>query len=253
MIFVVPVALGILQGLTEFLPVSSSGHLAVASLLLGVRTDHLGLEVGLHLGTIAAVAWMYRPDLGRLLHPPWGGETRQLALGLIAASLVTGMLALFFRGAVTAAFSSTRAIGLGFAATTLLLAASRRMPGGRREAPSTAAAVFIGAAQGIATFPGLSRSGATIVAGLGTGLGAEAAARFSFLLALPAVAAASALTLTEGGVGPTGLLPWLAGVVVSAAVGAASIALVKRTMVRRRLHLFALYTGALALLCFLLP
>lgn len=248
-----PALLGALQGLTEFLPVSSSGHLAVASFLLGMRRGHLGLDVGLHLGTLVAVVWMYRGDLGRLLHPPYERETRQLALGLIAASVATGILALLLRGAVTAAFSSTRAIGLGFAATTVLLAASRRMPGGRREAPSTAAAIFIGAAQGIATFPGLSRSGATIVAGLKTGLGAEAAARFSFLLALPAVAAASALTLAEGGVGPTGLLPWLAGVVVSAAVGAACIALVRRTIARRRLHLFALYTGALSLLCFLLP
>lgn len=248
-----PVALGILQGLTEFLPVSSSGHLALASLLLGIRSSHLGLEVGLHLGTLAAVVWMYRRDLKDFLCRPYGRDTRRLLWGLVSASAVTGVMALVLRGAVTDAFASTRLIGLGFAATTVLLVVSRFSAKGRRNVPSTAAALLIGAAQGLATFPGLSRSGTTIVAGLGTGLDGESAARFSFLLALPAVVAAAALTLAEGGVGPTGVLPWLAGVFVSGAVGAASIALVQRTIVKGRLYLFAFYTGALAALCLLLP
>lgn len=253
MTFTAPVALGILQGLTEFLPVSSSGHIALAALLFGVRTSHLGLEVGLHLGTLGAVVWMYRGDLVRFFHRPYDRATRQLAVGLVAASIVTGIFGLLVGGAVAGAFASPSAIGAGFAATTLVLAASRFIRAGGRPLPSTAAAILIGAAQGLATFPGLSRSGATIVAGMGTGLDAEAAARFSFLLAIPAVLAAAALTLARGGVEGIGLWPWLAGVLVSGVVGVAAIALVRRTLVSGRVHRFAFYTGALALLCLFLP
>lgn len=251
--FLLPVALGMLQGLTEFLPVSSSGHLALASLLLGVRTTRLALEIGLHVGTLCAVVWAYRTELAPLLRPPWEGEARRLAEGLFVATVVTGVGALFLRGVVEPAFTSLHAIGIGFAATTILLVLGRYVRAGRREAPSLAGAFVVGLLQALATWPGLSRSGSTIVAAQMTGLAPAAAARFSFFLSLPTIIAAAALTLGEGGLKAVAVGPLVAGIVTAAVVGAFAIRFVQSALAGRRLHLFALYTGTLAALCLLLP
>lgn len=186
--------LGIIQGLTEFLPISSSGHLIVMKSLFGVSSPGAALEVALHAGTLVAVLWAYRHWIGQ-----WARDlrARQRAawqtLGALTVASVPAGLAGLFMGRLVEHFFIVPAVVVGWLCTALLLWA---MPApdktdGLAGGMTWTRAILIGLAQALALWPGLSRSGSTIAMGRAVGLAPEDAARFSFLLAIPAVAGAS--------------------------------------------------------------
>lgn len=240
------ILLGILQGLTEFLPVSSSGHLVLAqSLLPGFNRPAVVFDVMLHTGTLTAVLLYFRHDLAVIaagcLHPRKGGLHLPvlLAVGTVPAAVV----GVFFNDAVRPLFAAPRSASFGLLVTAFLLFMAWRIgTDGKRPLDSLTiqAAFFIGVLQALAIVPGISRSGATIAAGVFLGLSGQDAARFSFLLSVPAIAGAF---LLESGalIGTDSMSLYLAGALTAALTGWASIAFLMKLLGKGRLLPFALY------------
>ena len=240
--------LGVIQGATEFLPISSSAHLVVARTLLKVRSPGLLVEIVLHLGTLVSILIYFRRDLWRLAAGSFraggaGAGPRREVWYLVLATLPAVAVALALGDAVEGAFEEASFAGLMLLATTAILASTRwthRKQGARLTWVS---ALLIGAAQALAILPGISRSGITIAAGLWVGLAGESAARFAFLMAVPAILGAGVLELVHltGGTFPSvpGLLP---GLLAAALVGYSVIAWVMNVLRKGQLHFFAGYT-----------
>lgn len=201
--------LGIVQGLTEFLPISSSGHLVLFQALLGLREPQLLFDVMVHFGTLLAVIFYFRSDLlalmidmGSILSKKAKQGTGMRLLSLILlASLPAGVIGIFFKDWFETLFNQPRLAGGMLLITGTLLYLTRWAQikeKGLLEMGWTEA-LLIGVAQGIAILPGISRSGATIATGLFLGLNREWAGKFSFLLSIPAIAGASILELREVG------------------------------------------------------
>jgi len=251
-------ALGTLQGITEFLPVSSSGHLALFQMLLGFGEAPLAYDVILHGATMMATLLFFRRDICVFAREwisgfvrPEGRSTPGWRIGwsVIAGTLVTALIGLPLKPLVVRALASPALVGGGLLVTAaLLLIAESSRP--RNARVSLRNALFVGLAQGIAVLPGISRSGATIAAGLRSGLEREEAFRFSFLLSLPAIAGALLLELRHGlSVGdlPSG---WIFGALAAFATGYAALRFLRRIVIRGKLRYFSIYCaciGALAL------
>ncbi|MDP8224915.1 MAG: undecaprenyl-diphosphate phosphatase [Candidatus Lernaella stagnicola] len=248
--------LGLLQGITEFLPVSSSGHLVIAQHLFGMRDASLFLDTILHLGTLAAVVAVFWSDLKELcaavpLLWRWGprrawrehGNFRLLvwlAVGTLPAAVVGLVLADFFE----AAFGSVRAVGaaLFFTALVLFTAAWKRQRATPLFETRGWQALGVGLAQALAIMPGISRSGMTIVVGQHLGLARDAAARLSFLLAIPAILGAVLLQAIKLESVPAGFAPAaIVGFVTAAVSGYLSLRLLLRFVQKGRLHFFGVY------------
>lgn len=255
------VLLGILQGLTEFLPISSSGHLALAQHLLGVTEPGLAFDLLLHLGTVLAILVFLRREIswmfGSLFRRETGFEThtwgkRDLLLVLIS-SLPTAVIGFALRDFVETGIG-LRGVAGGFLLSTLFLLMSnlrfRHRIDPERISPWDALA--IGVIQGVAVLPGLSRSGSTISLALMLGIGASRSAKYSFLISLPAILGASFLTLYRGVSALPGVLPSLSGFLFALVVGYAALLLVERFVTRGRFLRFAPYTLLLAAVSFLL-
>lgn len=260
------VILGIVQGLTEFLPVSSSGHLVIAQTLLGVDAPGITFEILVHLATALAIYAAYFTDVNRLvlsvvrfITNPRSQRVRtdpelHLAALLITGSIPAAIAAFLFADRVTALFSSVTVVGAALFVTAGLLFAAGRARGrsivsrlrGRES-------LLIGSFQALALIPGISRSGSTISSGLMLGLDRREAARFSFLLAMPAILGAAAVDMLGGGsLGAIGFLPAAAGFFAAAVSGYAAILLLVRVLKQGRLHCFAWYcllAGAFAIVC----
>jgi undecaprenyl-diphosphatase len=253
------IVLGIVQGLGEYLPISSSGHLIVVPWLLGWSVQSLAFDVALHVGTLAAVLWAFAGDWWRILAGAGRGlragrflavpEGRLLAQ-LVLASIPGGIAGLLLEEWAETTFRSPALVGVTMATMGLvLLLADRRAEGGTGTLPSVSYrdALIIGSAQALALVPGVSRSGATISAALFLRYQRQDAARFSFLLATPITAAAAALKvphlLREGELGLV-----LPGMVAAAVVGFASIRLLLAYVRTRNYRPFVYYRLAFALL-----
>ena len=256
------IVLGIIQGATEFVPVSSSGHLVLFPWLVGWDAPGLTFNAILHLGTLLAILVYFRRDCLSLLRAWWGSmrqrriDTPQarLAWFIILATLPAALLGFLFEDVFESLFSSPASVGVFLLITGSILALSERM--GKRtidiEAITWRDALLIGLAQAAAIAPGISRSGATIAAGLGRGLQREAAARLSFLLAIPIMAGAGTfkvLALVQSGSlqAPSALA---AGFLAAAASGYLCIAFLLSYVRNQPLYPFAIYcwaVGALAL------
>lgn len=195
------VVLAVVQGLTEFLPISSSGHLILAPALLGWSAHSLAFDVAVHFGTLAAVLWYFRADLAgmtRALGRQLGGTDTphgRLALAVIAGTVPVVVAGFLGRDWIEASLRTPAIIAAATAGFGILLWLADRYGRRRRDefTLGLAGALAIGLAQVLALVPGTSRSGITMTAGLGLGLTREAAARFSFLLSIPVIAAAAAL------------------------------------------------------------
>jgi undecaprenyl-diphosphatase len=197
--------LGALQGLTEFLPVSSSGHLVLFQQFLEVGNDHVLFDLVLHLGTLVPVLWFYRDQVLELVVDPIRGDgpflerpgVRMLGL-LVAASVPTAIIGLAFEDLFEQLFATPAALTVTFAITGTLLWASGRFDRSEQQRQLTIPlAVLLGLAQGFAITPGISRSGTTIAVALMLGLPREVAARFSFLMSVPAILGAVLLKLKD--------------------------------------------------------
>lgn len=243
--------LALLQGATEFLPVSSSGHLLLASHLLGVGPLPLRWMVLFHAGTFLAVLWAYRHDGAGLLRALWPGRGRpddRHLLGLmVGASAVTGVIALGVEPWLAKGGLSLGTAAAGWWTTGLLLLASSARKGGRKRLQDFTLrdALWVGVFQGAALLPGFSRSGLTLAAGLFRGLEPREAVRFSFLLALPAMAAASLWELQgiygDGGEG----FKVMVGLALAFLSGLGAIGWVKSWATAGKLPWLALYNLAL--------
>lgn len=250
--------LGALQGATEFLPVSSSGHLSLGQAWLGIDPTSAGhrFNITVHAATLLAVLWVYRTDVTGLLRaclrPTVASEERTLLGMMLLASLPLGIVLVpQIEGWVVAMEGNVRAIGcaLWFTALILFLAfrnQDRVPPAAFTTAPKPWQAFAIGCAQLVAVLPGISRSGTTIAAGLAVGLDRASAARFSFLISLIAVGGASAKEVLEAVLEPdttaaTEALPFILGFVSSLVVGLASLRALLFLVQRGRVLGFVVY------------
>ncbi len=242
---------GLVQGLTEFLPISSSGHLVIVPAALDVDAPDLAVTAVLHLGTLAAVLAYYRADVVRIAR--LAGQGRKIALLVLAGTIPAAVLGLAFESAIDDAFDDPTLVGWALLATGAVLWASGRLAAGRRSLDDgePADAAVVGIAQAAALVPGISRSGVTIAAGMARGLDRGEAARFSFLLAIPAIAGGGFLQLLDladqGGLQAEVFV----GAAVAAVTGYAAIGLLLRLLERAGLAPFAWYcwaVGALSVL-----
>ena len=233
---------GLVQGLTEFLPISSSGHLVVVPAFLGIDAPDLQTAALLHLGTLAAVVVFYWSDLRWLLRFRSDAVARKV-IGLLALATVPAALGVVFRDSISSLFASTTAVGMALLATGLVLWLSGLIKSGDGDVEEFApkSALLVGLSQAAALIPGISRSGMTITTGMAAGLSRSEAARFSFLLGVPAIAAAGILegygVVAEGGIG----VPAVVAVVVAGLSGYAAIKLLLRVLVNIGLRPFSYY------------
>lgn len=241
--------LGAIQGLTEFLPVSSSAHLSLAPRLLGFRDPGLTFDVALHLGTLLAVVVFYREVWWKLLfggaRDPRGEEAR--TLGLLALSCVPAAVAgLFLEKAAEEAFRDPRLTAFCLIAFSgVMVWAEKKGRGGASWRDAGARAVLlVGCAQALALVPGVSRSGATMSAALLLGLARAEAAELSFLMSTPIVAGAAMLKLRHLGVADIDG-PFLVGLSASAATGFAAVGFFLKLLPRGGLTPYAIYRVAL--------
>lgn len=242
--------LGVLQGLTEFLPVSSSGHLRLAEYSIGGITQPLALELALHIGTLGAVLVYHRKDLLAQmlsLKPEGDPERRREILHIVLASIPTALLGLGLKKAGVEHLGP-RVVAGCLLATAALNESTRHTLGGRSEL-TPAKAVAIGIVQGVAVLPGISRSGSTIAAGMALGLDPIRAASFSFLCSIPAVGGATLLLLKDmlEGAAPLGPTQVAVGVGVSFLVGMACLEFLMRQLREGSFRPWAVYCLVLAL------
>jgi undecaprenyl-diphosphatase len=236
------VVLAVVQGLTEFLPISSDGHLVVAEEILGVEKDgaaRLAVNVLLHAGTLLAVLVVYWRRIGRLL-----GEDAALIGKLLVGTLPAAVIGLALKYGAPELVGNTLLAGLMLMVTGGLLLWGSRQPLGELayQQVTYGQALLIGTAQGLAVLPGLSRSGSTIVAGLAVGLRRDAAATFSFLLAIPAISGAVALEtvdLVREERATLSLGPLLLGVLIAFVIGLVALRWLLKWLEQGRLHQFA--------------
>ena len=233
--------LGLVQGLTEFLPVSSSGHLALFQALFGWEDPeaNLAFNVAVHLGSLAAVLIFVRRELVAML------TTERRLIGVLAvATIPLVVVGLTFKDSVAAVSANLVAVGGFLICNAGVLALATRLPDGVRRAAQLpyARAVVIGFAQAAAIFPGISRSGSTLVGGLATGLDREQAVRFSFLLAVPAIAGAGLFTFLDAREAAPGAVDeMLVGGVTSFLASVVAMRLLVAAVIRKKLGWFAAY------------
>lgn len=199
--------LGLLQGVTEPIPVSSSGHLIIAQRLFGLQIEGLSFEVLVNFASLLAVLLIYRADISRLAVGSWsylvhrqeeGRSDFKMVVYLIIATIPAGIAGVLFKDAIAEAFKGMAAIGVTLLVTGAALWLIRNLRGRRQDAQLTAKdALLIGLAQVVALIPGISRSGATLIAGLGLGLRQSHALRFSFLMYIPISAGGMILEVKE--------------------------------------------------------
>ena len=248
--------MGVVQGLTEFLPISSSGHLVVVEAALGITTPGVVIEVVLHVATLLAVVIVYRKVLWRLAGGAVVGDrTAWRYIGLLAIGTVPAALAgLFLEEWFERTFRSLLLVGLNFLITGTVLWSTRgRVRHAERPSPSTKGAFGIGVAQALAILPGISRSGTTVAAALWLGVDPVRAAEFSFLLAIPVIAGAAVLQIPNlsGGLASAGTLPVAAGFLAALVSGVAAIRLLIFLLRNKAFHRFAPYCwgiGAITIL-----
>lgn len=262
------VFLGFIQGITEFLPISSSGHLRLFQKLMGIEMPSLFFDTLLHCGTLAAVIVALRHDVWNLLRRPF----QRITIFIIVATAVTAAIAFFFKDQIEDAFKSGQWLGQAFLVTSLALFISEYIshrPGGFRNDAEMGwfDATVIGILQGIALVPGISRSGLTLSGALSRKLNRDLAVRFSFLLSIPAILGAMVFQIKELydqslqpstdpaaskkiiiGISNASLI---AGTLTAAIVGFAAVVLMLRIVRKNSLAGFGVYTGLLALLILL--
>lgn len=244
------ILLGLVQGLTEFLPVSSSGHLVIFQHILGVQESPLTFDVMLHMGTLLAVFVAFWDDIIDILKKPFTRLTYLIVVGCIPAAIAGYLVA----PVIEKAFESLLVVGLGLIFTGFALRFSEKWSQemiGLKDIPNTSYkdALFIGLLQALAIVPGISRSGCTIAAGLFAGMERELAARFSFLLSIPVILGAGIFELSDvsSSAWSQNLVPYTVGTLVAALFGYLAIKIVMRLVRHGRLSVFSYYCWAVAL------
>lgn len=235
--------LGIVQGVTEFLPVSSSGHLAVIGSILELNQPGILFEALLHGGTALAVVWYLRERILKF-------TVRDIVL-VVIASIPAGIVGIFLSDQVEGLFSITRLVGFAFLITAFINYRTDKQTG-KRENIDAWDAIVIGLFQGIAIIPGISRSGATIYAGSKMNLSKIRAAEFSFLMSLPAIIGANVLELIKHGADADfSLILGVVGFASAFVSGLFAIKFLMRMLAEQRLRYFSYYLLVLGVLTIL--
>lgn len=249
--------LGAVQGLTEFLPVSSSGHLVLAQAFIPVGGDEVFFDLVLHLGTLVPAIVYFRDDIFSVVRDvfrgdgPWLERTGvRLSILVLLATLPTAFIGLLFEDWFDAMFASQLVNAITFAMTAAMLMWTRRIPAGTTtllEVPWSAA-VWIGVAQGISIAPAISRSGATIATAMFLGIERETAFRLSFLMSIPAILGAFILKAKDVDHLPTDLTPFGVGALVALVTGYGALIALRWLVNRGRFGDFAWYVWGMSLL-----
>lgn len=236
------VILGIVQGITEFFPISSSGHLVLFQSMFGLK-EELAFDIFLHLGTLVSIFIFFYKDIIGLF-----AKDRKTLLFLLIASVPTFMMGFLFKDAVEKLFSLPLAVGIALTingfwlifATVYAFSMERR---GVKKELGILNSIIVGIAQGIAIVPGISRSGSTISAGMLSGLDKEKAFKFAFLLAIPAIAGASLLKAYKIGsdILNGDAIVYFAGAFTAMIVGIVSIKFLLKIVKNNKLYIFGIY------------
>jgi len=254
------IALGIVQGVTEFLPISSSGHLVLLQHFFGIKEGNLFFTEMLHFGTLISIIIVYFNEIVKIIAEFFKmiyqgfktkkmkirNEYQRLALMIIVGSIPTAIIGIFFKDLFEKLYSSIFAIGIAFLLTGCLLWIADKKTAGYKDANAMSSldATIIGVFQGMAIMPGISRSGSTIVAGLLRGLDRPLAIEYSFLLALPATFGAGVLGIKEA-VEVSGSadfsVPLIIGVITSTVVGVLGLKLLISLLKNKKFHYFSYY------------
>lgn len=257
MSFIEAVLLGFLQGITEFLPVSSSGHLVIARQFLEIQDIPILFDVLLHVSTLLVVSLVFRASLIRLIRSffrlvtakPVDPEDRGTIFAIIVATFVTALLGLTIESFSPGEHPRLVA-GLFLVTGGILFLPKIFSWGSGTRLPGITTGLIVGAAQGLGVFPGISRSGITITASQYAGLSRERAGEFAFIISIPAILGALVLTLRdlESLSGRISLLSLTGGMLSSFVVGFISLQLLLRLVRRGNLHYFSLYLVPLGLI-----
>ena len=258
--------LGVIQGLTEFLPISSSGHLVFFQNLLGFREPELFMDISLHLGTLLAVCLYFHTDLLDIIRETlhftgdfFSGRTTLssikarphvlLLLWVVVGTIPTALIGVIFRSPLERLFGNLTWVGAMLICTGLILATTWfvRKDRNSRNSIGLLTALAVGTAQGMAIIPGISRSGTTIVCGILCKTDRELAARFSFLLSIPAIIGALVLQMGSQGLNNAEILPIVFGFLSSAVVGLIALKILMSIVRKGNLAYFAPYCWALGL------
>jgi undecaprenyl-diphosphatase len=263
------VILGILQGLTEFLPVSSSGHLVLGQIFFGISESSLAFNISVHMGTLGAVLVVYSADIRNMAVSAASGTARmvkrqpqlleidehlKLVLFILAGSVPTALIGMGLKNFEEILFTSARLVGMMLLVTGTILWVSRRVYriGAAGIPLDLKRALIIGISQGLAVIPGISRSGTTIACGMFCGLDRQAAARFSFLLSIPAILGAEFFSILESldqEVQLDGAVIY--GTLAAFVSGLIALKLLIRLVHAGKFHLFAPYCWGIGILVLL--
>lgn len=268
MSYIESIILGLVQGLTEFLPVSSSGHLALLQHFFGIKGEKvLIFTVLLHIGTLVSVFIMYWRDIWELIKELFltikdlctgkglrlnERPVRKLGIMIIWTTVPTVIMGLTMNKFFENLNSNILAIGIGWIFTGAILYMAEKLNNGRNniERMNFRNGFFIGVMQGIAICPGVSRSGSTMVGGLLTGLDREFAVRYAFLISIPTILGAAILevpdAIHQASAGTMELGPMLAGIAVAAMSGVLAIKAMIKVVVAQKLKFFSYYVWILA-------
>lgn len=270
--FIQAIILGLAQGLAEFLPISSSGHLALLQYFFDISAENvLPFAVLLHLGTLLSVFVVYWKDILDLLRELCAcikdictgkglrinaNPTRRLGFMIIVATIPTAVIGLAFNDLFAGLYLSLYAIGFGLLITGTILVIAEKMAKGRKrvEQMKFRNAVLVGLMQGIAIWPGISRSGSTLFGGLITGLNREFAVKYAFLISIPSILGSVIVEAPDAfssGMSMGDLGPVIVGVIVSAISGFFAIKTMIRVVSNKKLTGFSIYTWALGALVLL--
>jgi len=255
------IILGIVQGIAEFLPISSSGHLVIASKIL--KTDIEGdvlFTTMLHVGTLISILLVYRKDVIILLKELLNivktrqvkSEESKFIIYLLVATVPTGLIGILFKDTFEKLFSSLLTVGLALFVTGTLLIIVDKFKETKKNFKdmNVLSALFIGVLQGMAITPGISRSGSTIFAGVSTGLKKENAVKFSFFVSIPAILGAAIVQLKDIDTAmykEIFTIPYIAGIVTAAVVGFLSIKVLIKMLEKKKVHYFAYYCYAVGI------
>jgi undecaprenyl-diphosphatase len=248
------ITMAIVQGLTEFLPVSSSGHLVLLHHWMGALQGDLFFDIVLHIGTLGAVVVVYRNELLRLFK--FDRKALDYIAALVVGTIPAVIIGLLLKDFIEGLFGSPKAAGYALVFTGLVLLSTKKAIIGNKldsdelSSPGLLKALIIGCAQAVAITPGVSRSGMTIATSLLLGLPRIEAARFSFMLAIPAISGALVLQLFDGAAAKTGasVVELIVSALVAFIFGLLAIRLTALAVVKSHFWKFAFYCVALGLL-----
>lgn len=252
--------LGVIQGVTEFLPISSSGHLALFGHWLGLEEPDLTFDILVHFATLIAIVWTFRLEVIDAVKSLWGKSEmvpRAIGIYLVVSSIPAGLVAIFFKDWIGIVHGMPFWVGVILILNGVALIFAKYIPQGDLGLAQInwKTALVMGMAQALAILPGISRSGSTIISGMGLGFDKEQAARYSFLMAIPVIFGAQlldGLDVAKSGLNPNLFMPYFVGFLSSLISGLLSLKLLMWILKGTRFFAFGPYCLLMGLLGILL-